>query len=177
MLQPAPVACDEHSVDGTRPIDTSQKVIDRNDRGRRDEDAPVSVKRQKCERTENVKMGFDAPSQQMNQQCPHQHLCDTNDMTSQNVAGPPINHGNWQARDQAAQENGGPNVNMRRTGWTRPGEWRKPQGRAHGRDPLKPKQTAEKPIGMREYRFLMLAKQVLGASRNGEDNGWIGFYF
>ena len=74
VLQPAPLAGDQHAVHRLRPEDPAQHVIQRDDDGRRNQHAPVAIEREKRERAEHVEVRFDAAAGEMDQQRAHQHL-------------------------------------------------------------------------------------------------------
>ena len=88
VLQPAPLAGDEHAVDRLRPEHAAQHVIERHDDRRRDQDAPVAIERQERQRAEDVEVRFDAAAGEVDQQRAHQHLRDGDRVARRRPAGP-----------------------------------------------------------------------------------------
>src|SRR6266498_3211162 len=63
-----------NAVDRLGPEESPEKMVGRHHDRRRNEHPPVSIESQKRERTEHVKVCFDASASQMNEQCGPQHL-------------------------------------------------------------------------------------------------------
>ncbi len=78
VLEPAPLARDEHAIHRLRPEQAAQHVIQRHDDGGGNHDAPVTIERQERQRAEHVEVRFDASAREVDQQGAHQHLGDAN---------------------------------------------------------------------------------------------------
>src|SRR5690242_3699307 len=83
-----------------------------NDGGSGNQHAPIAVKGQNRERTKDMKMRFNAPTGEMDEQSRHQHLPNGNGMACQRLAGLSQGEENGQYRNQASQKQGGEDVNM-----------------------------------------------------------------
>src|SRR5213078_3124404 len=80
VFKPSPLAREKSSVNRLRPVHSTDKMIGRNNDRGGNQDAPVPVKREKCQGAENMKMCLDSTAGQMNQQCGEQHLSDGDHM-------------------------------------------------------------------------------------------------
>ena len=122
MLEPAPLAGDQHSVDRLRPEVAAQHVIERDDDGGRNEDTPVAVDREEGKRAEDVEMRFDAAAGQVNQQRAHQHLRDGNRVARRGLTRTEHAEHRREQTDRAAQKHRSPDVHVRAAGDAVPGE-------------------------------------------------------
>ena len=68
MFEPAPGTGRQHAEDRLRPEDPAQQVIHGHDHRGRNQHAPIPIKCQERQRTEHVKMGFNAAARQMDEQ-------------------------------------------------------------------------------------------------------------
>ena len=80
VFEPAPLAGDEHAIHRLRPEDAAQHVIERDDDGGRNQDAPVTIESEERQRAEDVEVRLDAAAGQVDQQRAHQHLRDGDDV-------------------------------------------------------------------------------------------------
>jgi len=67
MFDPTVVAFDQDAKHGLRPPNSTREVVRRDDNCRGDENLPVTIKRQKRQRTKHVKVGLDPAARQVNQ--------------------------------------------------------------------------------------------------------------
>ena len=77
VFEPAPVRVQgRRSVDGMRPVHPAQELIEHHHGRRRHQHAPIPVKRQECQRAEDVEMHLGPPAGQVDEQRGKQHLPD-----------------------------------------------------------------------------------------------------
>ena len=173
VLEPAPLAGDEHAVDRLRPEDAAQQVIERDDDRRRDEHAPVAVEREKGQRAEHVEMRLDAAARQMDEQRAHQHLRDGDRVARRRLA-----------RAEAGRAAPGTGRSRRR-GTSRPRHGRAcgcravprqrryPQREDDAGDPLQHHQAGEQPIGAPVDVVLVLREELARSTRR-DGSGAVG---
>ncbi len=163
VFQPAPGAGDQGSEHRPRPEGATDHVIQCDHHGSRDHHAPVPVERQKGQRAEDVKMHFDAAAAQVDQQRPHEHLGNRDDLSGRPPARSEQCQPDRQADNQAPQEQRHPDVQVGLAVLPGPGSWRGPQGEHDSRQPLKRQQSREQAIGATADLVLVLEKKGPGS--------------
>ena len=132
-------------------------------RGSRDEHAPVAVKRQEGQGAEDVKMGFDAAAGQVDQQRPHEHLGDGDELPRRQTPRPEKRQPDRQADNDAAEEQGRPDVGVNLADVPGPGLRRDPQGQHDAGQPLEGQQPRKQTIGATADLLLVLVKKDPGS--------------
>ena len=69
VFDPTPMAGREDAENRLRPVNAAQEMIGRDDDRRGNHDSPVAIKCEKGERSEDMKVRFDAAAAEMNEQC------------------------------------------------------------------------------------------------------------
>ena len=70
-------------------------MIGRNDDRRGNHHPPIAIKREKGQRSENMKMCLDATATEMNQQCRHEHLANRDRVSGHYFARPSQREIDW----------------------------------------------------------------------------------
>ena len=165
VLDPAPLARDQHAVHRLRPEDPAQHVVERDHHRRWNQHAPVAVEREERERPEDMKVGLDSSAGQVNEQCAHQHLRDGDRVAREGLTRPQHGEQGWKQGDQAAEHDGRPDVQVDGADGTGPCQRRHPQREDDAGDPLKPHQPGKQPIGTAVDIELVLVEEHVGAAR------------
>src|ERR1700674_205833 len=134
------------------------------DRGR-NQHAPIAVEGENNERSEDMKMRFDAAARQGDQQSGHQRLRDRDDVARDKRAGPHPSHPDREKADRAAQEDGGPDVKVDLAGRPGPGRGRDEERDENSKDPLKEHQLRKQAVGVPMDLLPMLVIELLGPLR------------
>src|ERR1041385_5274005 len=74
---------------------------------------PVTVERKNGKRTKDMKMCFNAPASEVNEQRGHQHLSDGDGVASEYASGMFKCHEDGKGRDESAEDHSGENMNMK----------------------------------------------------------------
>ncbi len=133
----------EHAVDGIRPVDSAQEMVERHDDGRGNEHSPIPIERENDQRTEDMEMRFDSSARQRDQQSRHEHLGDGDDVAVDGRAGPNARHPNRKDTDGAAQEDGPPDVDVDLARLALPGQRRDEKRDENSSNPLEEHQPRE----------------------------------
>ena len=168
VLEPAPLAGDQHAVDRLRPEHAAEEMIGGDHRGGRNQHAPVAIEREKRQRAEDVEMRFEAPAAEVNQQRAHQHLRAGDRVARRRLAGTKHGERRGEQADRAAEENGRPDVHVRAADRAVPGERRHPQREHDPGEPLEAHQPGEQPIGALVNLAPGLREQFHRAGVDGE---------
>ena len=112
VLQPPPLAGDDHAIHRLRPEDAAKQVIQRDDDRGRDQHSPVAIEREEGERAEDVKVRLDPSSGQVDQERAHQHLGDGDDVARRRQARPEDAEQRREQADHAAHDERGPHVQV-----------------------------------------------------------------
>ena len=146
MLDPAPFVGGGDAEHRLRPKDPADKVIGA-DKSRGDhQDAPIAIRRQEGERTEDVKMSFQSAAAHLHEQRGEHHLSDGDGVASDRVARSSPRQPDGQRRQDAADPEGEPDVGMKTRRPARPGPRRNAEGHHDGANPLNDHQHGEHPI-------------------------------
>ena len=86
VFDPAVVTFGDDAEHGQRPPDAADEMIGRDDEGGGNQHVPILVKRQKGQRAEDMKVGFDSAARQVDEERGPQHLRDGNDMARERGA-------------------------------------------------------------------------------------------
>ena len=121
VLEPAPLAGDDHAVDRLRPEQAAQRMVERDHDGRGHEHPPVAIEREERQRSEDVEVRLDAATGQVNQQRAHQHLRRRDDVARRRISGPPHREQRRKDADRAAQQHRRPDVHVNLARRARPG--------------------------------------------------------
>ena len=162
VLQPSPLAGDQHAVDRLGPEHAAQHVIERDDDRGGQQHAPVAVKREKCQRPEDVKVRFEAAAGQVNQERAHEHLRHGDRVARRCFARAQQAEQRREETNPAAEKDGGPDVDVRAADRAVPRERRHPEGEDNAGDPLEHHQAREELIRPPVDFVLMPGEQIVG---------------
>src|SRR5258708_6455153 len=112
-----------------------------------------------------MKMGFDAPACEMDQQSGHQQLPRRNDMAGPCFARLYPGQEEGIERDRAAQKQSRPDMEVGLTGRPGPGTGREIEGGGDSDQPLERHQAREHPVGAPKDALLVLGKESIRLSR------------
>ncbi len=166
MLQPPPLAGDQHAVDRLRPEIAAHHVIEGNDDRGGNEHAPVAVERQKRERAKHVKVRFNAAAGQVNQERAHQHLGDRDHVARRGDAGPQQTEQRGKQADESAKQHRRPDVQMGPADRALPGKRRNPQGEHDPHEPLERHEPGKQPIRPLVDAAPILSEELVGPGRD-----------
>src|SRR5712671_880460 len=124
MFQPPPGSARQEAKNRLRPKHSTQEMIASHDHCGGKEHSPVPIKCQERQRPENVKMGFNATSCEMNEQCRGQHLADGDDMPGNRAARLDPRQHHREARYDTANQYCGPDMPVGLTDSAGPSRWR-----------------------------------------------------
>ena len=116
--------------------------------GGRNQDAPVAIEREEGQRSEDMEVSLDAPAGQMDEQGAHQHLGDGDRIARRRPARSNERQQGREQTDRAAHDDRGPDVHMRTTDGTGPGERRHPEREEDAQDPLEAHQAGKQSVGL-----------------------------
>ena len=133
-------------------------MVDGHDRRRGNQHPPVAIERQHRQRTEHVKMRFDAAAGEVNQERAHQHLGDGNRVSGERGARSEQRKGGRKQTDEAAEDQRRPDVDVDLAVGAGPGARRHDQRKDDGREPLPAHQVGEHPVGPLVQRLLVRVK-------------------
>ncbi len=115
--------------------------------GRDHEHSRIPIEREQRQRTEHMKVRFEASPRQMNEQRPHQHLRNGDRLPRHQLSGHHPRQRDRQADDRPAENQRGPNMNVDLTRSADPRAGRVKEGGQHRGSPLARQQEREEPIG------------------------------
>ena len=167
VLEPPPLAGDHHAVDRLRPEDPAQQVIERHDDCRRNQHPPVAIERQEGQRAEDVKVGLDPPTGQMNEQGAHQHLRDRDDVAGRRQAWPEQSEERRKQADDSAEDDRCPDVQVGPADWSVPRQRRHPQREDDPHEPLEGHQPGKEPVRTMVNQVPGLGEELAGSVRCG----------
>lgn len=167
VLDPAPRAGGQHAKDRLRPEDATREMVRGHHNGRRNQHLPVAINRQECQRTEHMKMRFEAAAGQVNQEGRGEHLAHGNGMPRDRLAGLFPDQPDGKAGDGPADEYRGPDVDVDLALGANPGAGRNPDGGGNPGEPLENHQVGKQTVGPAIDAVLMLFKEFLAAFQRG----------
>lgn len=163
----------QHSEHRLRPENAAHKMV-RDGHGRGgDEDTPVAIEGQKRERTEDMEMRFDPAAGEMDEQRRRQHLAHGDDLARERRATARPRQRHRETGDHAAEQDGGPDVEMHRAAPALPGARRNPERNRDPREILKQHQPGEQPVGVAPPFLPALGEKFPGARGAGVVGGLI----
>lgn len=147
-----------------------------------DKYAPIAVKGEKCEGAKDVEMRFNAAAREVNEEGRHQHLGDGDGVARRRSPGPSGGDDGRVEREDPAEKEGRPHVEMHGEVRTGPGAGRDDEGEDEARKPFKGEETDKKAIDEAEVFAASLVKEGaraggqsgLGLFGNGTRNGTRG---
>ena len=169
--QPACSSQRHHPGESTPYTDCGQisprRMVRRDDHGGSIESLPNRDRAQKRQRTEDVKMCFNAAAGYMNQNRRRAHLCDRDGMPRHQPAGMPDREHDGQTIDDSTEKNRCPHMRVHLTRGCGPRPRGKPDGCNHAGYPLKCQKRSEHAIRTHVELPLMLAIQFSRARLQG----------
>lgn len=122
------------------------QVVEHHDGRHRGEHAPIAIAGQQCQRTEDVKMGFDPTAREVDQDRGSEPLGDGHRVPRHRATGAQDCHQDRRPDDRAAQENGRPNVRVNPARLARPRSGRHHDRRRDLAGPLQHQQPGKQPV-------------------------------
>ncbi len=123
-----------------------RQVVEHHDGRHRGEHAPIAIAGQQCQRTEDVKMGFDPTAREVDQDRGSEPLGDGHRVPRHRATGAQDCHQDRRPDDRAAQENGRPNVRVNPARLARPRSGRHHDRRRDLAGPLQHQQPGKQPV-------------------------------
>lgn len=163
MLQEPPLGPRSHAVHRNREVQAAHVVVHHHDDRSGHQDAPIQIERKKRQRDEDVEVGFDAPTGDVDEQASHQHLATRHDVAGRSVPGELADGHPHRRADQKAQQHGGLDMGMEFRLGTRVAQRAQQQSRDDRADHLDQHHPAEQAIHPRPHREQALLAQAQGA--------------
>ena len=148
VLEPAPAARVRDSVNRFRPEQASQQVIRRNDQAADEDRLGVAVEGKERQGPEDVEMGLDPPARQVDEENRREHLAYGDTLAGHERPRLSKNEDDGENGNQAAQNDGGPDVRMKARGKALPAPRRRPYRERHAEQPLRRHEHEKEPVGL-----------------------------
>ncbi len=166
MLDPPPRLDHRDAVDRLRPEEPAQQMIRGDDDRGRDQDGPVAVEGEEGQRAEDVEVGLDPASGEMDQQGAGEHLCHGDGVPRQGPRRSRSRQRDGEADEPSPEQDGRPDMRMHLARCAGPGAWRDDQRGDDGGHPLEGQQACEQDVGGAEEVVAVLVEQGFGAARH-----------
>ena len=146
VLDPAPAADGFESVNRLWHVDYAGEMVGGDDGGGGDQDAPIAVEREECERAEDVKVHFDAAAVEVDEEGGKEDLGDGDDVAGEDFAGAAPDE-REREEDYDAEQKCCPDMGMDCADGAVPGAGGNREGEDDGGHPFEDEEAGEEAVG------------------------------